>query len=416
MMPQANSNFDRPMKFQRINKSHVYLIILTLILGRIIWVIFDDRESRLRAEQQQFLTNQKQTIWPIEDAERAVASQQKTLEIRRMHANTEVKALGGNLEAAAKNPALDIQQMLEQTAIACAPIDAEISVTVDRFTEFDVALVLPDPLSFTQLAEISKSFLKNNFPYVSSVRFIQGNELLAQMDGTTIESVTNWNDISMDSVERLLITANSQNQPAARAVAGNNENPAHPTDENLDPEQTKINGAQSKFNKHFREQVDSLQKLVADLDQAARLNSNLNQDHFQSRFTWLDQITSHISSEREFFLNQSAEMEHLLKDQGLDPLLINIVTRGVSDRTQAETSIFVNLFNAISAYQEQIRTFLAEMKEQEGEWDIDLNTQLIQFTTSAARDKYVLGSNLVANSAGMVQQAFQAWANYKPSK
>jgi Zn-dependent M32 family carboxypeptidase len=109
-------------------------------------------------------------------------------------------------------------------------------------------------------------------------------------------------------------------------------------------------------------------------------------------------------------------MEHLLKDQGLDPLLINIVTRGVSDRTQAETSIFVNLFNAISAYQEQIRTFLAEMKEQEGEWDIDLNTQLIQFTTSAARDKYVLGSNLVANSAGMVQQAFQAWANYKPSK
>ena len=415
MIPKGNSNFDPPMIFRRINKIYVTTILLTLALGWIIWVKYADKESRLREEQSQFLAGQR-TVWLQQDADRALTTNQKVLERKRTYAEEVVKALGGPVAAVTKNPALDIRQMLDQIARACAPAGTEVSVTVDRFTEFEVTMVLSGPSTFTRLAEISKCFLTNCIPYVHSLQFIQGNEVLAGLNGVAIESVTNWNDVSVESVQELLLAAGTQSQPAAVSLTKNDGNTALTDGEDLAPDQIKLSEAQNTFKKHFADHVRVLNELVTNLSQAAQLDSFKSRDQLQSRINSLDQLGLRLAAEREFFMNQSADLERLLNDQGFDPLLISIIKRDFNKQNKAEEPILTNLFDAISGYQSQIRAFLTSMESHWGEWVVENNTHQFQPTTSAANDAYVLGEESVRQRAESVQDAFQSWANYKSLK
>ncbi len=200
------------MTRSRTNAFFASTLVLTLLAGWAMWKGYDRREVRLRAEQRQFLVDQRAS-WARQDAAQAVASQQRTAERERARAAEVLKALGGPAEAAIKNPELNIQQMLEQTARLCAPSGASTSVIVDRFTEFDVAFVLPETLTVTRLAGISQCLLKGGAPYVHSIRFIQGNELVAELDGLAIESLTNSSAASVESLEGLLLASTT---PAAQ--------------------------------------------------------------------------------------------------------------------------------------------------------------------------------------------------------
>jgi hypothetical protein len=388
--------------------------LFALFLGWIIWAVFDKQESRIHSEQLQFLTGQ-QTVWAEEDAKKSIIVQQNTLEQERAYAEELVKAWGGPVEAAVRNPALDIEEMLEQTALACAPTNTLVSVKVDRFTDFNVDLMLPEPMALSRLAEISSRFLKHTFFYVHGVRFIRGDEMLAQLDEAAIESVTNWNTISVESLEGLL-AAGLKGQTELVAAATNDDNAVQPVQENLAPDQVKFNEAEGTFKKHFSDHVRALNEIVGNLDHATHLDSFQKPEQLQSRIAWLDEQASHLATERKFFMNQSADMEGLLRDQELDPLVIDIIKRNIKIRTESESPILTNIFDAVSAYCEADRAFLLSMKSQWGDWQAEPNSDIIQFTTPEARAAYIAGINSVERSGGMVQRAFQAWTNYKPSR
>jgi hypothetical protein len=401
------------MTLQKKIKIIFNALILTVFIGCIIWAMFDKWESRMRAEQLQFLTGQ-QSIWAEEDAKKAIAAQQKIIDEERTHSNELVDAWGGPVKAAVKNPALDIRNMLQETAVACAPANTLVSVTVDRFMDFNIDLILPEPIALSRLAKISKQFLKYTFPYVHNVRFIQGDEVLAYLDDAAIESVTNWNTISAERLGGML-AAGLSGQTEWVAAATNDDNAVQPV-QDLAPDQVKFNEAEGMFKKHFNDHVHALNEIVGNLDHVSRLNSIQNKDEFQSRIVWLDELVSHLAAERKFFMNQSADMENLLRGQGLDPLLIDIVKRNTKARNESESPILTNLFDAVSAYCEADRAFLVSMKSQWGDWQAEPNSDMIQFTTPEARAAYKTGMDSIERSGGLVQRAFQAWANYKQSQ
>ncbi len=294
---------------------------------------FNRRESQLRAEQIQFLAVQP-TTWAKENAEHALAAKQKSLEMEKAYAQEQARALGGPIEAATKDPALDIRRMLNQIAIASAPADTEVSVTVDRFTEFDVALVLRQPLSLNEVAGITKVFLENTAPYVHSLRFIHGNEVLAQLKQDAIESITNWTAASADSIQTLLLISDTESEPRTAAMAAGDTSATQTDKKDLTPDQIKIDQAQSTFTTHYNEHAHLLQKLAHELSQAAQLDSVS-----VSRAQLKAQIASLIRSPRAsqpnatFSLHQSADLEQLLESQNSDPLVITILKRDVENRT-----------------------------------------------------------------------------------
>jgi hypothetical protein len=390
-------------------------LVLALFIGGLIWVKFDAKESRLEAEQRRLLSDQR-IAWAQEDAQRAIAAEQEVAQRAKARAEKLVAALGGPVEAAFKNPELGIGQMLNQVALACAPPNSRVSVTVDRFTEFIVSVTLPGRLTSTQLADIAQRLLQKGVPYVQSVRFIQNDLVLAELDWPAIESVTDWSRVSLEEVARLISPANAMEQPSPTFASANEGGASNPAPEDLSPDQRKIEAANNAFKENYRTHFSALKNLVASLDQASRLDTLWTRERLESRIASLDQLATALSAERQFFFNQPAEMNRLLKAQALEPLAITIITRNMKDLAQSESAVYAGVFDALAAYGEQIQAFLKGMGNHWGEWQADSSTKAVLFTSAAAREAYRSGSAQLAQSGESDQKAFQSWASYQPPK
>jgi hypothetical protein len=391
------------MKFQF---SPLYSGILFLaVLGWLaIRSAYDSQEDNLRSNQNSFLTSQ-QSVWSLQDAQWGASHQQEVLVQEKARTEEWVRALGGPLGAATKNPDLDIQQMIRQIALACAPTDATVSVTVDRFTEFDVAVVLNEKPALANLAAISRRLLQNTVPYVYSLRFIQGNSLLAELQDADIESVTNWNTLPDAAALALLQAAAERDQPAS---PGSDEAQADqpPAQQDLSPDQTKINQARDAFKDDYAEHVRRLNELVTQLNRAARLDTIQTSSEFETQISWLDGESSEISAERHYFMNQPESFGKFLSEQGLDAELINILKRGQDERAAAQELAYSDVFDALSEYQQQIRKFLATMNDYRNEWTT-LDSSRIQFTSVEARNVYNSAAAQVQRAANAVSHSFR---------
>jgi hypothetical protein len=399
------------MNFQPTNKSCAIATVVALLLAWFVAVIFNVRESSLRTGQLAFVQAQ-QAIWSQQDVDRAMTAEQSAAQRKAKYANEMARALGGPIGVAAKDPALDIRGMLAQTGLACAPSNTEVSVTVDRFTEFDVAFVLHESLTFTRLAGISKLFLENGVPYVHSLRFILGNEVLAQLGGAEIDSVTNWRAASDASVEELLLATSEQSQPAAVAGAVSDNNTARADPQNLTPDQIILDQAGVALTNEYSQHIQIFNDLVSDLNYASQIGT-LHDRELQSRIDWTGQQPVQITALREFFLNEASEMEQLLGGHDLDPLVVAIVKRGIVTRTEAEVPYITAMFDALSDYQTQVQAFLATMQSHQNEWFVQSGTTRIQFSTTAAHDAYTTAADPLKRSLTALKDATQAWTNYK---
>lgn len=386
-------------------------LLATVVIFSRVWTGFDYRETQLLADYQTWLGDQQRS-WSQQDAQRAVDAAQRARQIRSAHREELVKALGGPIAAATKDPRLDIREMLLRIARKCAPPHTRVSVTVDRFTEFEVAFVLPKTLSASELAVLCKPLLDSGTPYLHSVRFILGNDILAELNSSAIESVTNWSAASTETVERQLAAGGTSPPRNDSAMTPNSEMATA----DLTEDQKKIQAGQTALNEIFSEHWKDLAQMVSNLNRSTLLDSFQNSSQMQARINRLDKLEPSVAAEREFFLNQSAELERLLQEQGLDSLLIAIEKRSMNDRSKGEMPFITNTFDALSAYRIGNREFLAGMAALWGEWEADAGSQQIQFTTTAAKDTYTAESANTRRRAEAVIQAFQSWTDYQKSQ
>ena len=109
-------------------------------------------------------------------------------------------------------------------------------------------------------------------------------------------------------------------------------------------------------------------------------------------------------------MNQSSDLAQLLKDQDLDPLVATILQRNLKQRIERQSPYLDGIFNAVTGYQDQIRSFLTDLQSHWGEWQM-VNARQIQFTTSAANETYNHDENLIQASAQSAHDALDAWSN-----
>lgn len=389
-------------------------LILALVMGGFISAVYDSREATLTTAQQQSLSAQKMA-WAQEDASHAITLRQQAVEREKAHHKEFLQALGGAEAAAAKNPELNIQQMLKEVAVACTPAGTTVSVTVDRFTEFDVALVLPNVLPLDNLATISKSLLKDTSSYVHSLRIIQDNKMLANLNDMAIGSVTNWSVVSSEDIVALLLATETQKQ--SEVTAGSDRTNSNlQSEEDQIPDQVKIHESERRFSNRYKAHVAWLSEFVTDLNQIAKLENIQSKSQFDSQMALLDQMESQLAEERKYFTDPVSDFEHLLRDQGLDPLLIGIFKRGMADRERSKLLAYDRLFENLPGYLDQTKTFLRKMEDSRNQWSIDPQTHMIRFTNMYARDMYSVQFNLVLENANLVTDSLRALANSQPPK
>src|SRR5690348_16767317 len=126
----------------------VLLATVVMAAGLVGW--FEQRAGMLRAShREQLLALQQQ--WAREGyARQATAGEARLRRQRELE-----QALGGPTEAPARNPDLNLQQMLERLARACAPRGSSVLARVDRFTDFEVLVTLKADPGSNQLAQIT---------------------------------------------------------------------------------------------------------------------------------------------------------------------------------------------------------------------------------------------------------------------
>jgi hypothetical protein len=177
------------MTFTAPKQFDLAAVVMTFILGWYIQVSYADWESE-RAEQQRQHFSVQQVTWAEESDEQALADQKTLLDRQNADQAEEQRALGSPLEAAIKNPDLDIRQMLEQVADACLPAGAKAVVTVNGFTEFEVAIELPRRLTPEEIAATAWRIISHTRPYLKTLRFILGDDVLVDLNDADIETLT----------------------------------------------------------------------------------------------------------------------------------------------------------------------------------------------------------------------------------
>src|SRR5262249_6048967 len=183
-------------------------LILLGILGLITLIECERKTAALRSSHSAKVLA-LQTDWAREDSKRKAADHQEALKRKREYEKALSDLVGGPSEAAAHDPDLSIQQMLEQTAVACAPagVRVKVRVEVDGFTEFEAVITLMQPATQDQLAEMTACLMRHGAPYVHTIRFIRDSHLLVELDRRTIETVSDWSQLSPARKQELFLTS-----------------------------------------------------------------------------------------------------------------------------------------------------------------------------------------------------------------
>ena len=385
--------------------------LVTLLLAA---VLIDEFESRARAlrslQEEQLASLQKQ--WGREAAARKASAHQKTPKRQRELD----QALGGPVESAFRNPDLTIQQMLQQTARACAPDGAAVVVRVDAFTEFEVIVTLKDAAGTNHLAEFTTCLLRHGAPYLHTLRFIHDRRVVVELDQRTLERVPDWSKASVTTAQEIL--ASSGLAAAALKTAANDDRPPSAKEEaaELTGDRKRIQEVGDTFDREYAVQFDRINKLIEAQDFAARLDSVGHASDLDDRLKWLDENESALNSARVFLLDPEPEYRRRLNELAIDPLVVTILCRGRGERGEQQRPYLARTLDAVAERQRATKSFLSAMQSQWGNWHSDPTAGLIHFESAAARDAYNRGIAEYEQAGHTVGLAKRAWSNFNETQ
>jgi hypothetical protein len=182
-------------------------------------------ERRMEARRQQLKQEDstRRHDWVRQSAARRAAWEQAARDRRVAQRKELEQALGGPLGWALKNPELSIREMLLEAGKACAPAETVVEVTLDRFTEFDAALVFDSRLGLEELEPIVRCFLGDCAHYLNAVRFISGSELLFEIDKSEIDAVADWKTARLEPLVAMRMEAQAIRSATVSSTSGTTE-------------------------------------------------------------------------------------------------------------------------------------------------------------------------------------------------
>ena len=216
-----------------------------------------------------------------------------------------------------------------------------------------------------------------------------------------------------EAVKWLTKVADRGDSDAKAMLKAMRERPSASIEKGLSADQVKINSVQNSFDQIYKKHVRALHGLVTALDQASRVETVLTRERMQLRLASLEQVANQLAVERQFFLNQPAEIERMLTAKEVDPTVITVVARNLKERNRTEAAILTDLFEAVADYREKITVLLKEMDQYWDDWKAVPSSTQIQFKSAAAKTAYQSAGLPMVQSAQSVRRAFQVWENKK---
>ncbi len=366
-------------------------LLVAFVGGVVANSLFDQKAHELRARQEQDMKEEAKQ-WARENAERKVAAHEEALKRERQHQQQLEDAWGGPAEAAWKNPDLNISQMLEQLARACAPPSSPVTVRVDRFTDFELTVGVSQRADTARLAGISQCLMPHAAPYLRDLRFIQKGRVQVELDSIAIDSVLDWQQASTEDIERLITSVEADSgaggddaNPAEANVSA--ANPAASNDEpELSGDSKLMREAEAMFNRTLQENNARLNEAIKKQGQATMLGDVHTAADLEGKIVLLQESKAALDEVREFFLNEDRVHQQLVEQAKIDPLLADISARGVSERQRRRRPYLEQLFQALAERQRSATTLLIDMKSLWGGWSGDSTGHYIRFTSVSARD------------------------------
>jgi len=387
----------------------VKTLFLGLPLGTLLgWLTLNgwsgSREGEIHAAHEAQQSARNQDSARAEAARAVEAHEAIQARLRRWRAET-AQALGRGAEVPPKDPELSLRQMLEQTALACAPVGTKVVVRVERFTEFEVLFDLRQPLDKAQLTALSHCLLRHTATYVQSVRFICERSILAELDRGSIEAVSDWATVGSAEIARLL----REPGRAEMAAVPTQATPAGAESEELTGDSKRLAEVNRAFSQAWQVSFAKLTNALQAMTMAAKLSDVTNLADLDWRLQLLDAIPPVLAQARQVLEDPVPEFRRLLGQASFDPLLVRILERGKREQYATQQPYAARVFESAAQHVRQVGGYVREMRQQWGRWTITPSREQIEFESTAVQEVFRRGQAETQRTQAELTEALRAW-------
>lgn len=289
----------------------------------------------------------------------------------------------------------NLEAFVTTAAHAAVPPNAQVRVTVDRFSEFDVLIILPEDPGQHSLLVWTQRLLKPTAKYVHSLTWAGPQTLLAVVDRATIEAVGDWQQLSAAGSARLLRTMQTTDQTDTPASTVSAPAPVEDGDAEVSPV--------ARVLTRFSERVEEARVLLTKCGTLPSAHEVRSTDELKRQIKNLQDYAVAGQELERFFTNPGPELGPLLREE--DGRLAEATLRHVG-RAQPEAR---RLFTALEAHCTAAERFLSVMAKHWGAWEAVPSTDKIEFTTLEARTDFVREMKAATRSSAELGVAWRAW-------
>jgi hypothetical protein len=268
-----------------------------------------------------------------------------------------------------------------------------------------------------QLAEICVCLLRYGAPYLRDIRFTLAGNLVAELDQTAIDSVHDWATAGVADIEKLLTlstagemvtrsTAPESGGWVARLEAKMKEVSGGSDEPQLTGDAKRLRDAQLAFNQALDERKQRLRSVLEKQDRAGSLSDVHTAADLETKLAILRESEAALADVRDFFLNPEIKYRSMLEQAQIDPLLVNIELRGLSERQGPRRLLLQQLFEAVAERQRSANSLVTEMHSNWGSWSTVGN--MIQFSSLEAQAAYSRASAQLSQATDRVSASMRA--------
>lgn len=287
------------------------------------------------------------------------------------------KAWGPGFAPIVKDPSLSIAQVLTAIARSAAPQNTRVTVSVDRFTDFEVSFELPEDIPATAMSPMCAPLLAFGTLYLQRISFFANHRLIGELDRAAIVAST----MDRDKPDPLLVArslvTHLQDPPAAANLAstGTAEAPESVSDEG-DRYNKIVSGWQDDYQKH----TSAVNQAIDRLNRAIDFKTLKAKTEIADRLRLLDEAARDITAAKGFFPQSLDSLQNQLS--AYHPLIVTVTLRHMKSTASPRIEQVGGWLAALSNFQAAARRQLQTLEIHRLAWKIsDQGTLLVSDPT-----------------------------------
>ncbi len=388
----------------------VLLVLIAVTMGGVfaIEAVYRDRASELEARHRLHLVA-RESAWNTETDERMQADQREDQDrLVRQHEEM-IQAFGGPVAAAAKNPQVNIAGMLGDVCRECTGVNGATRLTVERFTEFHLAIESERLGTDRNLDEIILCVLKHCAFYVHQIQILRQGLVVAALDRRAIELTPDWSHATVETVRAGLEEMENdgrvgKDDPALRWAALEDE------EGNLTVRASRWKKALAKLDEAANRSIQSINRAVQFQRQALLAQRVGSSGAFSAAGSQLSESQRMLKEARAFFSAPADHYRRMLTEAGVDRLYIDAELRSFqTDGDPIRAILALELIENAERRGDLTRRLLQILAEDQGNWIFHAASGQISFESERTAETFRTLSSEIEKQSANLESAMTRW-------